>query len=391
MALSDYVIAWLKECDDSADRVELYVISSRVFDKLRERNAMQEEIDQVFRSLAPLEFHERHAATSPWNCFFAPKIESEEGRAEFPNLAQLNSQNVDEWANLAKSLKRPNLKARFADAVWELGKRLGSARKDLYRFGRLASESYLEMGASESKDPLALLNAVSRGIQLATQLGASDLVDRGYEFLMQYSDSVEQTHVGLWSAPFDRLLRLNGLSEAQKSRILEHHAQRFDATVASGDIFRLEVIGPSFAKYFHDRRQYQRAKEITFAYGEAILKSAASLNASLATHHIEGVLEAYRRVGLKEETDRVRLHINIARRLDARVAQGPLSILERAVVLQIGSQRSSHDLERDEALRDLQLLGDRANPPPEEVLPPARHRLSFPLSAPEGWEHQSFW
>ena len=307
MALSDYVIAWLKECDDSADRVELYVISSRVFDKLRERNAMQEEIDQVFRSLAPLEFHERHAATSPWNCFFAPKIESEEGRAEFPNLAQLNSQNVDEWANLAKSLKRPNLRARFADAVWELGKRLGSARRDLYRFGRLASESYLEMAASESKDPLALLNAVSRGIQLATQLGASDLVDRGYEFLMQYSDSVEQTHVGLWSAPFDRLLRLNGLSEAQKSRILEHHAQRFDATVASGDIFRLEVIGPSFAKYFHDRRQYQRAKEITFAYGEAILKSAASLSASLATHHIEGVLEAYRRVGLKEETDRVRL------------------------------------------------------------------------------------
>jgi len=98
-----------------------------------------------------------------------------------------------------------------------------------------------------------------------------------------------------------------GDHEQVRERILDRHTQRFSATVAGGDIFRMEVIGPSFAKYFHDRRQYQRAKEITFAYGEAILKSAASLNASLATHHIEGVLEAYRRVGLKEETDRVRL------------------------------------------------------------------------------------
>ncbi len=132
-------------------------------------------------------------------------------------------------------------------------------------------------------------------------------MDRGYEFLMQYADSVDQAHVGLWSAPFELLLGPNGLSETQRDRILERHAQRFEATVARGDIFRTQVVGPKFAKYFCDRKQYQRAKDITFAYGEAILKSAASLSASLATHHIQGVLEDYRRVGLKEETDRVRL------------------------------------------------------------------------------------
>jgi lysyl-tRNA synthetase class 1 len=232
---------------------------------------------------------------------------AEEGRDEFPNLALLNSENVDEWAEVAESVEHPLLKARFADAVWELGRRLGSARKDRYRFGRIASESYLELAGRTGNNPLEIINASARNIRLAIKLGAGDLVDHGFEFLMQYADSVEQAHVGLWSAPFDRLLGLNGLSEEQRERILDRHTQRFSATVAGGDIFRMEVIGPSFAKYFHDRRQYQRAKEITFAYGEAILKSAASLNASLATHHIEGVLEAYRRVGLKEETDRVRL------------------------------------------------------------------------------------
>ncbi len=61
------------------------------------------------------------------------------------------------------------------------------------------------------------------------------------------------------------------------------------------------------AKYFYDRHQYQRAKDITFNYGEAILQNAASLDGSIAAHHIENILEAYRRVGLKDKTDRVRL------------------------------------------------------------------------------------
>lgn len=133
MALPNHVISWLK-ADDSTDRVELYLVSSRVFDRLQERGASQDEIDHTFRSLAPLEFHERPAGTSPWGCFFAPKMEAKEGRAEFPNLTLLTSDN-DEWAELAESLYHPRLRARFADAVWELGRRLGSTRKDLYRFG----------------------------------------------------------------------------------------------------------------------------------------------------------------------------------------------------------------------------------------------------------------
>ncbi len=300
------LLSWLNE-DDSTEQTELYLISSRVFNRLRDRGAFQEEIDRVFRSLAPLEFHERHAGSSPWGCFFAPKMAAEQGRDEFPKLALLDSENVSEWAEIAESVKHPRLKARFADAVWELGKRLGSTRKDHHRFGRMASESYLEFAGRVGTHPIELIDAVARSVQLAMQLGAGDLIDPGYEFLMQYADSVEQAHVGLWSAPFDRLLPLSGLSTGQKDRILARHAQRFEATVASGDIFRITVAGPTFAKYFYDRQQYQLAKNITFAYGEVILGSAASLDASIATHHIEGVLEAYRRVGLKEETDRVRL------------------------------------------------------------------------------------
>ena len=306
MALGNDLITWLNE-GNSTDRIELYLISSRVFDRLRERGASQAEIDGAFRSLAPLEFHERHAGNSSWSCFFGPKMEAENGRDDFPNLALLTSEHVDEWAAVATSVQHPRLKARFADAVWELGKRLGSARKDGFSFGRMASESYLELAGRAASQPIELINAVARSIQIAMQLRMGDLVDRGYEFLMQYAASADQAHIGLWSAPFDRLLPLNGLSAVQRDRVLDFHSTRFEATVASGDIFRMTIVGPAFAKYFYDRQQYQRAKDITFAYGEAVLKSADALSASISAHHIEGVLEAYRAVGLKDETDRVRL------------------------------------------------------------------------------------
>lgn len=116
MTLPDHLISWLNE-DDSTDLIELYLISSRVFDRLRERGALQVEIDGAFRSLAPLEFHERHAGTSPWDCYFAPKMAAEEGRDEFPNLALLTSDNVDEWAEVADSVKGRTSRAGTVGAV----------------------------------------------------------------------------------------------------------------------------------------------------------------------------------------------------------------------------------------------------------------------------------
>ena len=78
MTLPDHLISWLNE-GDSSDRIELYQVSSRTFDRLRERGATQAEIDRIFRPLAPLEFHERRAGNGPWECFFAPKMESRGG------------------------------------------------------------------------------------------------------------------------------------------------------------------------------------------------------------------------------------------------------------------------------------------------------------------------
>jgi hypothetical protein len=151
MALWTDLIAWLNE-GDSTDRIELHLISSRVFDRLRERGVSQVEIDPVFRSLAPLEFHERHAGTSPWNCFFAPKMEAQDGRDEFPKLALLTSENVDEWAEVAESVKHPRLKARLL-------MRRGSSARDSEAPARTSTASG-EWRQSHTSNSLAAPTAI---------------------------------------------------------------------------------------------------------------------------------------------------------------------------------------------------------------------------------------
>ena len=61
MALPGHLISWLNE-GDSSHRLQLYLISERIFDRLRERGASQAEIDETFRSLAPSEFNEFHGS-----------------------------------------------------------------------------------------------------------------------------------------------------------------------------------------------------------------------------------------------------------------------------------------------------------------------------------------
>jgi hypothetical protein len=309
MPLPEAVASWLDETDSSSDPLDLFTIMSHVFVRLKERDASDDEVKSCVRILAPLEFLVRRSAENPWNSYFAPRINATEPGGEYPCLTDLSAVEVDEWANLASVLKRPIVRARFADAVWELGERLGSQRNDLHRFGRLAAEMYLQ-AASVNATParaFSLFDAATRGIGLGFQVKESDFVDRGFEIIMKFADSVELAHIGLWCAPFDRLIALKGLSESQRHRILDRYDQRFRDTVASRDLFRIMMTGPRFAKHFHDQRDYERAKEITLKFGEAALEIACGLNATLAVHHIENILEAYRRVGLREDAERVRL------------------------------------------------------------------------------------
>ena len=56
--------------------------------------------------------------------------------------------------------------------------------------------------------------------------------------------------------------------------------------------------------YHHAHKEYDRAKQITLAYGEANVKLTANMSAMLAVHHLTNVMNDYLRMGLREDADR---------------------------------------------------------------------------------------
>src|SRR6266496_2960923 len=117
MFLPEYVLSWLKECDASTEPIDTFMVSDLVVTRLREHQSTEAEIRAFTIVLAPLDFGVRPNGGSSWGLYFAPKYEKP---VEYPPLAELNAVMVDEWAELVQALNNPVLKARFADAVWEL-------------------------------------------------------------------------------------------------------------------------------------------------------------------------------------------------------------------------------------------------------------------------------
>jgi len=311
MPLPEYVRVWLAEFDNSPEPIDYSMISLILYTRLQERQTSPDDEKAIFRMLAPLEFHARPGGGSHWGIYFSPKHVGEDSNAgdiDYPDLSALDAAAVDEWAALAGSFANPALKARFADAVWELAPKLAPSRRDRYRFAIIAAESYLQ-AARERRygNPGLQLEPMARAVSLSLSVNSSDLTKRSAEYSLDFANSTDPANMGLWMAPFDKILPLRGLPKIYRERIFQQFEARFEESIARRDLHASTMAGLTLAQYHYVRKNYDRAKEVTRAYGELKLELTATMTASIAVHHISCVLEDYRRQGLREDADRVRL------------------------------------------------------------------------------------
>ncbi|MGC9293321.1 MAG: hypothetical protein ACP5EP_11475 [Acidobacteriaceae bacterium] len=78
------------------------------------------------------------------------------------------------------------------------------------------------------------------------------------------------------------------------------------------------------------------------------------------------------------------LHVNIAGRLDVGMPQNALRIFHASKPLQVRTQSAPHHLEGDQPLGDAELLGNRVNPAPQEIIAIARDHPRASVALPKG-------
>jgi hypothetical protein len=309
MPLPQYVWSWLQAFD--GEPIDLLYLSGVLLVRLEERKVGEAERSSIFKVLAPIDFGVRPKGGSSWESYFAPRRQrdpSKEGDRDDPDLRSFDAALVDEWVEIAQRSDNPVLKSRFADAVWELGKRLSSNRADLYSYGLLAADSYLRAAESRRYGYLvSFFNGVERAVNLSVQLGNRAIRERAIQLALDYANAAPPEHLGHWMFPFDRIIGLRRLPATDRERILSQFRARFEQSICLRDEYRSTMAGQALANYYHGRRDYEHAKQVTLSYGELTLDLSMTMAAGNATHHIGVVLEAYRRMGLREHLDRVRL------------------------------------------------------------------------------------
>ncbi len=313
MPVTPELLKWLNEETIGLADWELFLVNQHVWERLQKEGRSEAEIAAILKILAPLDFLAHGQDRATWNSRFSPrqKADSDKGIEESPKLADIGVAEVDAWMELAQKLERPQLRARFGDAVWELGERIGG-RKDprLYVTARETAAAYFEIAKEErSREIYAAIQAAARSVELAAQIGAKQLVLEVFEFFMKMAAEASPESMGQWFAPFDRLLEQPCISRQQRDQIVTALEARFWQAVAGGDIHRQKFTGQALAKYNYDRQRYEKAREITLGYGEAIVGLCGKEKAGIAIHHLSGVADDYGRMGMRERADRVRVLI----------------------------------------------------------------------------------
>jgi hypothetical protein len=102
LPLPDDILHWLDETLPSSDPLDISVIVSRVVARLRERGDA-EKIEDTMRILAPLDFWAGKPKQGPWNSYFSPRLNGEDGREEYPIvlLTAIRPEALRIWAEKA--------------------------------------------------------------------------------------------------------------------------------------------------------------------------------------------------------------------------------------------------------------------------------------------------
>jgi Domain of unknown function (DUF4209) len=261
-------------------------------------------------------FMESREGMSVWGTYFAPMTEFMQGetRVLCPDIAQLDAETVTYWEQRAAVVKNPLMKARYADAAWDLAKEIAKSKPN-YRCAQLAIAGYVE--ATDRHFYTIEIEAVQwlvRALNLARSISDTNsirkVVDAMFAF---YQASLQPKLVGVWIFLFDNLYGDKQLiSKSRQAQIisdLETMLAKLTAAEAPNefDPYGAEAAAERLARHYRKQGDTGNVERVIKAYGEAFRASANNANPMLAMAWLQPVIERYEQEGMKHEAEELRL------------------------------------------------------------------------------------
>lgn len=258
--------------------------------------------------------HDRQDASS-WGLYFGPLMSwtTATGEAcDTPPLAMMTAGVLAHWRRRASESPRPVMRARYADLLWEMPKRLATAKPDA-AMACIAIDAYLEaVEGRRYEHDISAVGKAKRSLDVAVSLNDTARIVRARDVLLALEAAVEDDEsLGLWGICFDTFVeppnRRVPLSSAHRDELvaaLEARLGRF-AALPAGKYHPVGAEAAAIRLATHYRRQGRQSDlaRVLRTYGDKVKEMRGSASPLLVAHSFEQLYDQFRAFGLRHDAD----------------------------------------------------------------------------------------
>lgn len=252
---------------------------------------------------------------SAWGLYFGPLMSGLTSAGEpwdVPSLTMISSEVLGYWHRRASETSHPVMRARYADLLWEMPKKLEGSRPDAV-MARVAVDSYLDsVETNRYGHAVTAVDKVQRAIAISLSLRDDARVERARDILLALEDAVaEDESLGLWGFCFDVFVepphRRIRLTDAQRDKLvadMEARLARFAA--ASPDLYHpagAEAAALRLASYYRRCGQKDDVKRVWGVYGEIVKRMYGVASPAVVTHSLEQLYDQLKTFELHADAD----------------------------------------------------------------------------------------
>lgn len=253
---------------------------------------------------------------SPWGTYFGPLAswEHEDGaRSYSPDISGIDAQTLAYWADRARTLTHPMLKARYADVAWDMTDCVSGARRDP-EMARIAADAYIATSTLAPPPKLhRRIKAAARSLQLAVLISDAQRIETARTALLDlHRESVDVR--SQWWFTFDALIdnKRAGLSDVERQSLVQSLE---DLLAVFSDTSDPKAFNPNDAEsivkrlvpIYRKSGKTGEAKRLHTVLAQTFEHFASLADPMLASIVLQTAVNAYRDAGLHEDSKRMRI------------------------------------------------------------------------------------
>ena len=313
--------SWVQEIIDQFNaktepHSELEIAESLSNERRKHGDLCEEDWKGYIAEYSVFFFDEGGDGESVWGTYFRPMVEYTQGQntVRNPDIAQLNVDTLVHWQQRATETNNPVMKARYADAAWDLAKPIANRQPD-YKCAGLAIDGYIEATNRHFyKWENEGVRWLVRALNLARSVGDADSIEKVVDAMFVfYQASLQPKLVGIWPFLFDSLYGekklISAMQEVQIISDLEDMLAKLSVVGEPNyfDPFGAQAAAERLARHYKRQGDAPNVERVLKTYGNAFKTLAAGASPMLAMAWLQPVIERYEQEGMKDDAEKLRL------------------------------------------------------------------------------------